>query len=259
MEARREVKLLHRSTHAVSLTSEGAALLPVAQALLLQSVIVERTFAFLSPAGAAGEVRISAPVGFTRRRLAPLLVRLSAAHPDIRIDLRATNVFPDLAAEGIDVAIRGGSLDGSPAHLRRRWFEFTWITIASPRYLAARRAPERSSDLASHDLVGFRDPRTGRAERWRLREMAPSMPRFRLTCDDGNTAVRMVEAGLGIGHAPQWMVSESLRNGDLVELLTDERPPVEPMWMVRADHPSAPSRVRTVIEFLLAEYPFPAS
>lgn len=78
----------------------------------------------LAGRAAVGRVRISAPTAFVRTCLVPILPGLLASHPDILLDLRASDTMVDLADAGIDLAICSGSLDSLPGHIRLPWFVF---------------------------------------------------------------------------------------------------------------------------------------
>jgi DNA-binding transcriptional LysR family regulator len=160
LEAAHGVKLLHRSTHSVSPTEEGRALIEPARAAgaALQDVVEVLDH---SGAGAGGTVRLTAPIAFLRHCLIPMLPELRRALPHTRLDLRASNEFLDLASHGIDVAIRSGSLDDVPGHVRQVWFSCPWVVCATPAYLAGRAVPTMPLHLEVHELIGFRASEDG--------------------------------------------------------------------------------------------------
>lgn len=108
------VKLLHRTTHAISLTPDGEKLIEVARDLLREAEQLQGILDHTGGGGAGGRVRLSAPGPFIRACLSPRLPALLHAHPRIELDLKVDDVQLDLAAEGVDVAIRFGTLDGQP-------------------------------------------------------------------------------------------------------------------------------------------------
>ena len=217
------VKLLHRSTHALSLTEDGEQLLESAREAVRAADAFQQSAVAGKP---AGWVRISAPVAFVRNLLAPALADFIRRNPEVRLDVRATNELVDLARDGIDLAIRSGSLAGVPGHLQTPWFKFPWVVCASPTYLEGRAVPKRPDDLRDHALVGFRNLRTGQVRPWtfrRGREAIQLAPNATSIFDDGGSAWEAAVCGAGIASAPLWLAAEDLRAGRVVELLREWR------------------------------------
>lgn len=252
LEAGHGLRLLHRSTHALSPTEAGERLIGVARAALRSVEDAEALLGELAGSAAAGRVRISAPTAFVRTCLVPILPGFLASHPDILLDLRASDTTVDLADAGIDLAIRSGSLDGLPGHIRLPWFVFPWVACATPGYLAQRGVPATPADLGTHDLIGFRNTRTGLVEPWRLRDcnLIASPPSWRLVLDDAEAAWCAVLAGVGIAWAPRWLAANSLCSGAVVEALRPWRGANTPMSILRRDRSLVPDRVQAVIGFL---------
>ena len=253
-------RLLHRSTHALSLTEDGEALLEPAR----QVVRAARGFqdAAADAAGAAdkGIIRVSAPVAFVRHILAPLMADFARIHPDIRLDVRATNEIADLAEEGIDLALRSGSLDGFPGHIQQTWFCFPWVICAAPDYLARRPAPSEPDQLAAHDLIGFRNHRTGQLQSWPVRPAAgevgkPFAPAARFAFDDGDAAWDAMLGGAGIACAPLWLAAAALRTGRAIEVLREWRDTDVSIAMLRRERDLPPGRVSVLMSFLRARTP----
>lgn len=255
------VKLLHRSTHAVSLTQDGEQLVELAREVVRAAGAFSHSAGAQNQDGAAGWVRVSAPVAFTRDVLTPLLAEFSRESPAIRLDLRASNELVDLAKEGVDLAIRSGSLVRVPGHLQTTWFKFPWVVCASPDYLEGRERPERPSDLAAHKLIGFRNQRTGQVRPWWFRQpdnggdVVQVAPDASSIFDDGASAWQAVVHGAGIVSAPLWLAADDLRAGRAVELLRDWRDADVTMNFLRRDRRLTPERVNTVIAFLRGHAP----
>lgn len=251
-------RLLHRSTHAFSLTVEGEALIGPARAVLAAAAAFRN--AASDGAGDGGAVRVSAPVGFCRVVLAPLLASFRERHPDVRIDVRATNEIVALADEGIDVAIRSGSLARTPGHIQQRWFSFPWVCCAAPGYLERRGLPRTVAELAGHDCIGFRNLRTGQVQGWPFRSEEPPggdrwAPAAMLIFDDGDSGWRAVLAGGGIACTPLWMAAAALRDGRAVEILAPYRDRPVDFSIVRRERQLTPPRVAALVEYLLAHPP----
>lgn len=258
LEAVHGVRLLHRSTHAVSPTAEGRALLPTARAAV--AALSELTAALDSAGVEAGWVRVTAPIALLRHCLVPLLPRLRAELPDVSLDLRSSNAFLDLAEHGIDVAIRSGSLDAYPGHVQQRWFSCPWVVCAAPAYLAAHGQPAVPGDLAGHDLLGFRASEDGLVRVWTFRDPASGaelrvVPEPRLVFDDGEAGWQAMLAGVGIARAPLFLAAAALRSGAAVELLAPWRDAEAPVSLVRRDARLAPPRVERFLAFLKRHAP----
>ncbi|KYG02191.1 hypothetical protein BE21_55170 [Sorangium cellulosum] len=150
------VRLLHRSTHAISLTDAGEALLEPAREAARAAEAFAETASHASNGSDGGIVRLTAAPGMVRHVIAPLVGELARVHPDtdIRVDIRVTNRVLDLAEGGIDLAIRSGPFDGLPGHIAQTWFAAPWVLCATPGYLAGRapRVPARSRRARPHRL-----------------------------------------------------------------------------------------------------------
>lgn len=254
LEAAHGVKLLHRSTHAVSPTAEGEALVGHARAAerALDDVIhaLDR-----AGSGEGGWVRLTAPVAFLRHCLMPLLPALRRLHPELRLDLRASNDFLDLADHGIDVAIRSGSLDGVPGHVQQPWFSCPWVVCATPGYLSGRAPPSTPAQLSEHQLIGFRTSQDGLVRAWRFRDPETGasirlVPEPMLVMDDGESGWRAALDGLGIARAPLFLAADALRDGSVVELLRPWRDADMPVSILRRDTRLTLPRVAQLIAFL---------
>ena len=259
-EAAHGVRLLHRSTHRLSLTDEGERLIDTARATVGSVAELETALGELAGTNSVSRVRISAPVSFMQFCLAPLLPAFHAEHPDILLDLRATDRNVDLARDGIDLAIRPGPIEGVPGHLTRLLFRFSWVVCASPDYLQRRGVPQTPADLTNHDLIGFRNSRTGMVDAWqfgtdpngRSSAGARSMPGSRFVIDDAQAVWNAVLAGTGLAWAPDWMARDDLQLGRVVEVLRDCRGREMPVSVLRRDQPLKPKKVEKTIAFLVA-------
>lgn len=257
LERAGSVRLLHRSTHALSLTPEGERLLPAVREALAGIESVEAAMQDVSARAAGGKVRISAPIAFLSACLVPLASNFRAEHPDIVLEFHASDAMDDLADEGIDLALRTGPISGVPGHLRQHWFQFPWVTCASPDYLAERGTPMTLDDLAHHDLIAFRNQGTGLIEPWRYRvpnehgdtairrDPAPT-----LVVNEGNAIRAAGIAAMGIIWTPHWNAAEGIKAGRLQPILTDLIAHTMDIAIVRRAQDHTPQRVALVIAFL---------
>ena len=258
LETEHGVRLLHRSSHALSLTDEGEQLFDEAHDVLRGSERIGLLLSQAADGGRAGRVRISAPPGFTRACLVPVLPRLLDAHPEIQVEVHTSYDLVDLADEGVDLALRAGRLAGTPGHVSQALFASPWCAYATPGYLARRGTPSVPDDLVHHDLVGFRHGGNGRVGAWRFQDPAiggeSGMVRYdaqpRLIFDDGSAAYDTACHGCGIVWAPEWLALDDLRGGRVVEVLRAWRSSKVLMSVIRRERRLAPQRVKLVIDFL---------
>lgn len=249
------VRLLHRTTHSIALTDEGDRLLETAKTLIENLDRVEASLAEIATGSVGGRVRITAPASFARACIMPRLPAFLRENPGIGIEIKFRNEILDLAAEGVDLAIRSGPLDRVPGHQAKRLFTFPWIACASPAYLARRGAPASLDELAAHDHVGFRNPATGQVLSWRFanprgKSLARFTPKPTHVFDDAHAALDLVREGFGVSWGPAWIIADDLRSGRLVEAMRDWRIPEEPLWLVRTSSQQAPKRTLRTMEFL---------
>jgi DNA-binding transcriptional LysR family regulator len=250
-------RLFHRTTHSLSLTEEGDRLLGDSRLLLSDLERAETALADFGSRGAAGRVRVTAPTAFARTCLLPELPGFLRAHPEIEIELQSSDDIVDLAAHGIDIAVRSGSLDGLPGHVVRKLYTFPWIACATPNYFRAHGTPTTPAELVDHALIGFRSKATGQVDSWRFTSPADHksfhyVPRARHVFDDGETAWGMIRAGFGIGWAPSWLGLEDLRSGQVVEVFRAWRTAEAAISAVRLDKRLTPQRTQVVLDFIAA-------
>jgi Transcriptional regulator len=259
LEQSTKVRLLHRSTHAISLTPEGEALLESARSVVTAALDFRASANQAAAQADGGTIRISVSVGLSRAVLARLVARFCEAHPDIRIEVRATNEIVSLVEQGVDLAIRSGSLSRIPGHIQQRWFSSRWVICASAAYLGRAGVPETIEDLAQHVLLGFRNPRTGQVQSWSLRTNEGESVRFEpesmLVFDDGDSGWQAALAGAGICCTPLYLAAPALSDGAAVELFANRGGATFDVFLVRQDRRLTPRRVSTLIDFLMEHPP----
>jgi DNA-binding transcriptional LysR family regulator len=250
------VRLLHRTTHSLSLTDEGERLLEAARHLLREAERLEASLGDNVARGARGRVRISAPDSFAGACVVPFLPQLRARFPDVDIDLRFEDALVDLGAEGIDIALRMSSIDGQPGVVAKQLMTYPFVLCAASDYLARRGTPLTPEDLGAHDHVSFRHRGTGQIWTWQFCDpanpeaIARHVPSARMVVDDGTTVWRLMREGLGIAWAPAWLGIDDLRSGRVVEVLKPWRRPEFPLSAVRLDRRHTPERTRVILDFL---------
>src|SRR3990167_5393326 len=151
LEQRLGVKLLQRTTRKLALTTEGAKFLEDCQRILAELEDAESAVSERS-AKASGHLNISAPAGFGRQHVAPLLPSFLAEHREVTLTLNLNDRVVDLIGEGIDVAIRIAALSDSNL-IGVKLADNKRVVVASPSYLKRHAAPQTLDDLAKHNCL----------------------------------------------------------------------------------------------------------
>jgi DNA-binding transcriptional LysR family regulator len=219
LEERLGVRLLMRSTRALSPTEAGRNFHDHAK-----RAIEEANEADMAARGAGasltGRLRISAAVTFARLHVVPRLPAFLAAHPDLAMDVILDDRVIDLVEEGVDVALRMGTLADSSLTVRR--------LASAPRYVVGSRAcfaragvPVTPAELAEHAVViCVRDSAGDTYTFWQgATELSVSVSgRLRMSAAEGVRAGVM--AGMGVTIASAWMFSPELESGEVRAVLT---------------------------------------
>ncbi|WP_197893857.1 LysR family transcriptional regulator [Variovorax sp. PBS-H4] len=251
LESTLRLRLFHRTTRRVTLTSDGERLFDRCQRVIseIEELQAEALGTLTRP---CGTLRVDLPVVFGRERVMPAIIQLAAKHPELRLDVRLSDAFVDLVEEGVDLAIRIGAMSDSRL-VARRIASQDWVLCAAPAYLDAQGRPEDVSALAGHRAILFRMPTSGRDQVWHFREGRRqrdfrAVAHFRFS--DGEAMAQAAELGLGIAQLPDYMVNRQLDAGTLIELLPNCRPPSTPIHAVMPANRMVPARVRAILDEL---------
>ncbi len=250
LEARLGVKLLVRTTRRITLTHEGSAFLEDCQRVLADVANAE---ASVSAGGvkASGHLRITAPAGFGRRHVAPLVPRFRELHADVTISLNLGDRVVDVAGEGFDCAVRVGDMPDS-SMVSVRLADNRRLCVATPKYLQQHGTPTHPSELSRHDCLtlssdasqtrgwAFQVPKNGAPE---LIHLKPGGP---LDCSDGQVLHEWCLAGYGIAWRSTWEVEAEIAAGTLVAVLDGFAAPPNGIYAVFPQRKHLPLRVRLV-------------
>ncbi len=256
LEARLELRLLHRTTRRLSLSADGALYYEEATRLLRELAELEGG---LRQARAApkGRVRVDAPASAGRHVIAPALPGFLARYPDIQVELGCTDRPVDLLAEGVDCALRGGEVHDESL-VARPLGELPVITCAAPRYLEERGRPEHPDALSAHRFVNFFSPRSGRVfevDFARDGDARSLLAAHRVATNDADTWMALAVAGLGLIQLPcSVQVRAHLARGELVRVLPDWDAGSLALYAVFPQGRHQPARVRVFLEWLSELY-----
>jgi len=247
LEDRLGVRLVDRTTRRLAPTEAGRTLYERARAVVAD---YEAATAGVREAPVRGLLRLTAPVQFGRRHIAPITTRFLDAYKDVEIELLLNDRNIDLIEEGIDVAVRIGALADSSlsarpvGHVRRQW-------AASPAYLARHGTPQTPADLAQHEaLLG-----TSRGAReWSFtgpRRGAPLHLAGRLRVDDVETRLRATREGRGIAQFLSYQIADDLAAGRLVRLLRDYELPPLPVQLLTKGRVHRAPKIDAFLDFMV--------
>ena len=250
IEARLGVRLVLRTTRALTLTVEGQAYLSAARRIVADLDEAEQS---ISDQGAPqGRLRVSASLAHGRQVVVPLIGAFVARYPQILVDINLTDTVVDVAAGQADVAIRFGPLLDSPLTARRLG-ETGRTIVASPTYLARRDVPHVPEDLHQHDCLNFNFRRLEPVWPFRRdgRDYALTV-RGPVEANNGESLTQLALAGVGVTRVGNFSVADAIAKGELVPLLEDFNPgDREPIHAVFVGGASVPARIRVFVDFLV--------
>ena len=257
LEERLGVKLLVRTTRRMSLTHEGSAFLEDCQRLLVDFANAE---ASVSAGGvkASGHLRITAPAGFGRRHVAPLVPRFRELHADVTISLNLSDRVVDVAGEGFDCAVRVGEMPDSSL-VSVRMADNRRLCVASPAYLQRHGTPQHPTDLGKFACLTLSSD-ASQTRGWAFRvegEVIHLKPGGPLDCSDGQVLHDWCLDGYGIAWRSTWEVEAEIAAGRLVTVLSDFDAPPNGIYAVFPQRKHLPLRVRLWIDFLKHSYSQP--
>ena len=250
------VRLFHRTTRSISLTPEGEAFLPYAQALV-EGELAARANLRAAKEGVSGTLRVNTSAAFGRKLIAPIIPRLLTSHPALRIDLELNDSVVDITGTGTDLAIRfaeprENSLVARSLGISPR------VLVAAPSYIEAHGRPSTAADLKGHACLSLSG-----TSRWPFRisgreRQVPINARFSASSADAlhDACVH----GAGITFLSHWNVREDLLDGRLLRVeLQDAETDDHTIWAVYPTARLVLPKVRMFIaelELLLAaNYP----
>lgn len=254
LEARLGVKLMVRTTRRLTLTFEGAAFLENCQRLLKDLDDAESS---VSEGGvkATGLLRVTAPAGFGRRHVAPLVETYIAENPDVSVSLDLSDRIVDIVSEGVDCAVRIGDLEDSRL-VSAKLAETRRAVVVSPAYLAAYGTPLQPADLQHHRCLTL-GPSSSQNRGWQFvvdGEALTVRPNNALRCNDGAVLRDWAVSGLGLAWRSMWEVKADIAEGRLVEVLAEFAGAPFGIYVVYPQRRLLPLRLQLFIALLRKAY-----
>ncbi|MBB3190132.1 LysR family transcriptional regulator [Halomonas cerina] len=243
------VRLLNRTTRTLHLTEAGTYYQQRAQEVLHDIEDMEHQLGDLQTQ-ARGRLRISAPVSFAIRHLAPLLSEFQRAHPAVGIDLQLNDRKVDIVEEGFDIALRIGHLKSSSL-IAKRIAPVRLVMCASPAYLKQHGTPRHPEDLKAHRYLrySYMEQEAGESVlRWlpgRGQHQSGEM-----VSNNGDVLIEAAIAGAGIALQPTFISSAAIKAGKLRVILPEHEPEPMSLYAVYAHRQLLASKVRCFVDFL---------
>ena len=255
LEKKLGMRLLNRTTRQVDLTPDGHSFLEHSLKIL-EAVDRAQSAIALNRDSPAGSLKVSAPVSFSRLHLAPAVARFTEAHPNLQLQLVASDRFDDFFHEQIDLLIRVAELKDSNM-VARRIATSRRVLCASPQYLAKAGEPKTPKELTEHNCLLLRFPGS---QQWRWTLVYPNGGPETLslsgTMDSDNSDIltSWCLAGHGIAMKDMFEVAPYLKDGRLVEIMREHPPVSYPIMALYPHSQYLPPRVRLFIDFLAEEF-----
>jgi DNA-binding transcriptional LysR family regulator len=248
LEARLGVRLLNRTTRAVSVTEAGQRFLAGATRVLADLDEIERAAAGEGTAP-RGELRVTAPILFGRLHVLPIVLEFLGRFPDVSVVLTLLDRSIDLVDEGLDVAVRIGALAESSA-VASRVGAVRRVVVASPDYLAQHGMPRSPTDLGNHGIIAFAGMFGG--ERWVFHADADAVSVAidpRLVVTTAEAAVDAARAGFGLTRVLSYQAAEDIGRGSLRRVLTAYEGDELPIHLLYPGGRHPPPKLRAFLDF----------
>jgi DNA-binding transcriptional LysR family regulator len=212
------VRLFHRSTRAITLTSEGSLFLERCHRIFAEYEVAKRELT--QAAGKPqGKLRLGLPqLGM---RLMPHLIAFQQAYPEVELELEFSDRLVNVIEEGFDAVMRIGEVEDSRL-MMRKLNGYSHRLVASPHYLSLRGVPSRPSQLSGHSCLRYRYPTSGKLDAWPLiakKGQASVELGQSATANAIEPLMAMAEAGQGIACLPDFFVEDAIADGRLVPVL----------------------------------------
>ncbi|WP_354684335.1 LysR family transcriptional regulator [Cupriavidus necator] len=251
LETQLSTRLFLRTTRSTQLTREGERFFENCNRGVTHIVEAMNDMLELRQGPPRGLLRISAPVDFGRKVVAPLLSRFAEAYPDIAVDLLLDDRPADFAGDQIDVAFRNGRIEDSSI-IAKQLTPMQMVLCASRSYAERRGLPSTLEELSQHDCINFRYS-GGRVSEWEFKvdgQLRRYLPASRLTFNDADLVLQAVLDGRGIAQMTGYQIRDHLARHALVMALPRHMPDDRAHYICYLCRQHLPTRIRVFIDFM---------
>lgn len=252
LEARLGTKLMARSTRRLSLTSAGTTYLEKCRVILNLVEAAETGLAEerLAP---RGPIRISVPLSYGLKKLAPLLLDFSQRYPEVSLDMDFSDRRINLIEEGVDLSVRITSRLAA-GDVARKLGSARMQVVASPDYLARHGRPQHPAELAHHLCLGYTNAGSSQAWQFQVNGQFEAFPvHCRLSANNGDVLMAAAAQGLGITCHPDFITETAVESGRVEVVLKDFAMPELGIYALLPGNRHIPHRVRVLMDFLMAQ------
>ncbi|STO54002.1 DNA-binding transcriptional regulator [Canicola haemoglobinophilus] len=250
LEEQLKTRLLQRTTRKTVPTETGILYYQRCQPILAELEDAETSISNFATS-LQGNLSISVPRDFGLRFIAPNLPTFIKAHPNLHIEIEFNDRMVDLVAEGVDIALRIGSLQDSSL-VAKKIASSTMHFVASPDYLKQHGTPQTPEDLENHDCLLYKT--TGNQVYWEFakeNKIQRIKMRSKLISNNGLTLAELAKNGLGIINTPLFFIEDELASGELVEILPEYHQQKLDLHIVYPHRRHLSAKVRAFIDFIV--------
>jgi DNA-binding transcriptional LysR family regulator len=254
LEGELSLRLFQRTTRSMRLTEAGDLYLARVEPLIDELARAREAAAQVTGAP-RGLLRLTASVTFGQMRIVPLLAEFRARYPELRLECLFTDANVDLVADRVDLAVRlAPTIEGDL--IAAKLMDTRYRVVASPAWLASQPPLSRPADLASRQVLLFniKAYRT----RWLFRDGAGRVEAVPIQGDvtlaPAGSLLTAALAGLGPALLPDWLVSDAVAAGGLVDVFPEHAATATTFdtaaWLVYPSRAYLPGKVRVMADFL---------
>jgi len=258
LEERLGARLLNRTSRQLALTEFGSTIADSALKVYREAEAAEGAARELS-ARPRGLIRLSVPMSFGVRWVAPLMPAFFRDYPDVSVDMHLTDATIDLVGQGFDAALRIAVLPDSSL-VARKLCGVSPLVVASPSYLKQHGEPQHPSELDAHACLGY--AYRARSDVWRFTDregdevvVKPAGP---LRVTNSEALMPTVLAGLAIAEFPEFMCADEVRVGRLVHILRDWTLPRGALYFVTPSARTRPAKIEALSAFFVTHLSAPS-
>ncbi|RBW46377.1 LysR family transcriptional regulator [Psychromonas sp. B3M02] len=248
------VRLFNRTTRKIRLTAEGEQCVQHVQQILENIQDMEGNLGQFKNE-VQGTLRISAPVSFATKHIAPLLRDFRRKNPAVKIDLQLNDRKTDVVEEGFDLALRISELKSSSL-IAKRIAPIHIVTCASPEYLEKNGIPEHPDQLNPDHFLHYNYMDYNRTHLPIINALRHSIKAQRqsISSNNGDVLVEAAVAGEGYVVQPTFIVSEAVKQGKLKVILEDFAPDVMSLYVVYPHRKLTSNKLTAFIDFISHYY-----